>query len=236
MTTLLVLLCYLPYFQALGKSAKNITSNDIRDYLQAGYEHPATLFPGCFSSAIPVSVITYQLSLSLDDVFSYLNPEQIALCNKEFHKRVPIDMAALFVWIDVLFIDQMSTDIPEMLLVSQLVYEQAQFHLALTTVDLFSRCWCLFELGVRHLKGKQTLFLTSPRYPIGGLGQRMKEEISRETFGSFFQKMNAFKVPHSRQLQPQVVLRDSRRRFGRKRRYDDWSSESGENVIIFSRL
>ena len=190
---LLQSLCGLTWFQKRDKTTRNITSNDIREYLLEGNPHPAKLFPGCFSAAVPVAAITYQWSLSLDDVLSYLNADQIAICNTEFRRGIPTNMAALLVWIDVLFIDQLSTDIQAMLLESQLVYEMAPFHLALATADLFTRCWCLFELGVRHLKGRETLFLTSKRFPIGALGQRMKEEIANEKYGSFFENMMAFK-------------------------------------------
>jgi hypothetical protein len=53
-----------------------LSSNDVREYLLAGNEHPSKLFPDCFSEDPPVAAITYEWRLSLADILSYLNPAQ----------------------------------------------------------------------------------------------------------------------------------------------------------------
>ncbi len=59
--------------QGLGD---RLSSNDVREYLLAGNEHPSKLFPDCFSQDPPVAAITYEWRLSFADILSYLNPAQ----------------------------------------------------------------------------------------------------------------------------------------------------------------
>ncbi len=59
--------------QGLGD---RLSSNDVREYLLKGNEHPHWLFPECFSEEPPVAAITYEWRLSFADILSYLNPAQ----------------------------------------------------------------------------------------------------------------------------------------------------------------
>jgi hypothetical protein len=189
---LLPLLCGLPWFASQGLTEDTVSSNDVRSYLLAGLPHPAQLFPTCFSSAMPVVALTYEWRLGLKGVLSFFALAQLSECNREYNRGLPTNHADLLIWIDVLFIDQLSSDVAALLVQSQRVYELARFHAALATLTLLSRAWCLFELGVRHNVGKETLFLTSPLYPIGGLFQQLAGEIAGGTFGRFFERMEAF--------------------------------------------
>jgi hypothetical protein len=72
---------------------------------------------------------------------------------------VPADPEQLRVWIDVLFIDQLSEDIAAALCISQELYASADFHLALSTETLLSRGWCLFEFAVRQNASKATMLV-----------------------------------------------------------------------------
>ena len=190
---LLPLLCGLPWFASRGMTEDSISSNDIRSYLLAGLPHPAKLFPTCFSSAMPLVALTYEWRLGLKGVLSFFALAQLSECNREYNRGLPTNHADLLIWIDVLFIDQLSSDVAALLVQSQRVYELARFHVALATRTLLSRSWCLFELGVRHNVGKETLFLTSPLFPIEGLFQQLAREIASGTFGRFFERMEAFK-------------------------------------------
>jgi hypothetical protein len=64
------------------------------------------MFPECFSYDVPEAALTYEWKLFLDDIFSYLNTQEIQKCNKKWRAYVPTDMGKLLIWIDVLFIDQ----------------------------------------------------------------------------------------------------------------------------------
>ena len=64
------------------------------------------MFPECFSSEAPEAALTYEWTLFFDDIFSYLNPEEIQRCNGKWNARVSTDMSRLRIWIDILFIDQ----------------------------------------------------------------------------------------------------------------------------------
>ena len=92
----------LPFFRLSSK----INSNDIRNYVLAGNPHPAWMFPECFSRENPEAALTYEWKLFFDDIFSYLNEEEIQRCNSRWNANVSTDMSKLSIWIDILFIDQ----------------------------------------------------------------------------------------------------------------------------------
>ena len=92
----------LSFFRGRSK----INSNDIRSYLLAGNPHLAWMFPECFSSENPKAALTYEWKLFFDDIFSYLNAEEIQRCNSRWNANVSTDMSKLSIWIDILFIDQ----------------------------------------------------------------------------------------------------------------------------------
>ena len=92
----------LSFFRGRSK----INSNDIRNYLLAGNPHPTWMFPECFSSESPEAALTYEWKLFFDDIFSYLNAEEIQRCNGKWNANVSTDMSKLRIWIDILFIDQ----------------------------------------------------------------------------------------------------------------------------------
>ena len=100
--TLIKRLHELPFFRGRSK----INSNDIRTYLLAGNPHPAWMFPECFSDENPEAALTYEWKLFFDDIFSYLNAEEIQRCNGKWNANVSTDMSKLRIWIDILFIDQ----------------------------------------------------------------------------------------------------------------------------------
>ena len=89
-----------------GREVSKINSNDIRTYLLAGNPHPAWMFPECFSAEVPEAALTYEWTLFFDDIFSYLNTDEIRRCNSKWNARVSTDMSKLRIWIDVFFIDQ----------------------------------------------------------------------------------------------------------------------------------
>ena len=202
---LLQLLCGLPWFASRGLGEDSISSNDVRSYLLAGNPHPAKLFPTCFSSAMPVVALTYEWRLGLKGVLSFFALAQLSECNREYNRGLPTHHADLLIWIDVLFIDQLSSDVAALLVQSQRIYELARFHVALATLTLLSRSWCLYELGVRHNVGKETLFLTSPLFPIEGLFQQLAREIASGTFGRFFEQMQAFEEADKRLIKSKIL-------------------------------
>ena len=64
------------------------------------------MFPEYFSSEEPEAALTYEWKLFFDDIFSYLNTEEIQKCNHKWNAKVSTDMSKLRIWIDILFIEQ----------------------------------------------------------------------------------------------------------------------------------
>lgn len=149
-----------------GKEIDHISSNDIRAFLLAGNPHPAWIFPEYFSEDPPDAALTYEWKLFFQDIFSYLNSKQIEQCGRKWKALIKNDMKQLRIWIDVLFINQLSTDIGQMLLMAQDVYSCTEFHLMLVTSTVFTRAWCLFELAVRRLADRETLPVESARVAL----------------------------------------------------------------------
>lgn len=58
---------------------------------------------------------------------------------------------------------------------------------------------------MRHNVGKETLFLTSPLYPIEGLFQQLAREIASGTFGRFFEQMEAFEEGDKRLIRDKII-------------------------------
>ena len=70
-------LAALPYFSSRYITVDSMKSTHIRDYLVTGAQHPAQLFPEKFSQNEPNVALTYEWTLNLKDIFSYLNPVQV---------------------------------------------------------------------------------------------------------------------------------------------------------------
>ena len=184
---LLHLLCDLPWFKEKNCDISSIDSSKIQEYLQAGNPHPATLFPYCFSFCAPVAAITYEWSLNMKDILSFINIAQIIKCSKRYGMMVPLDMSSLYIWIDVFFVDQQSKDVIAALELSDGVYSNAHFHLALGTKTLLTRAWCLSEYAVRFGAGGKTLVLESSK-----VDERFDlASFLKQTDAEFYENMQA---------------------------------------------
>jgi len=151
------LLAKLEFFER----KRPISSTTVREFILAGNPHPASMFPHCFSEDPPIIALTYEWRLDFDGIFSFLNTKQMMECNSTWNEKLPTDMSEIRIWIDVLFIDQLSSDIASCLEASEIVYRNAMFHLMLITDTIFTRAWCLFELAVRRQAQKGTLAIKS---------------------------------------------------------------------------
>lgn len=133
--------------QLLGIPVKLIYSDTIRNGLKDGkLKHPAKLFPKLFSEDEPQVAVTYQWSLGLDRENGLLKLAEGRNQN-------------LRIWLDVLFIDQLSTNIPMNLAKAQEVYGLSDQHWVFGTEKLLSRGWCLFEICLRASQNRQSLIL-----------------------------------------------------------------------------
>ena len=110
--------------------------------------HPAKQYRELFSDEKPQVAATYQWSLGLDDETGLLSLAK----GKDLNLRI---------WLDVLFIDQLSTNIPMNLAKAQEVYGLSEQHWVFGTKTLLTRGWCLFELCLRASQKKQSLILGS---------------------------------------------------------------------------
>ena len=109
-------------------------------------KHPAKLYPELFSQDEPQVGVTYQWSLGLNRDDGLLK----LAAGMDQNLRI---------WLDVLFIDQLSTNIPMNLAKAQEVYGLSDQHWVFGTEKLLSRGWCLFELCLRASQKKQSLIL-----------------------------------------------------------------------------
>ena len=100
--TLIQLLAKQSWFVGKKLDDSSISSQDIREYILGNNLHPQKLFPACFSEDEPNAPITYQWTLSIQDILSYLGAEQFS----EWGADAPKDLSQLRLWIDILFIDQ----------------------------------------------------------------------------------------------------------------------------------
>mmetsp|Transcript_54189 Transcript_54189/g.113255 ORF Transcript_54189/g.113255 Transcript_54189/m.113255 type:complete len:169 (-) Transcript_54189:188-694(-) len=63
---LLTCLSGVQWFQSRGLDKSSISSIHIREYLLSGGDHPARMFPDCFSMLKPVAALTYEWRLTLE--------------------------------------------------------------------------------------------------------------------------------------------------------------------------
>lgn len=131
---------------------EDVTSNLIRAYLLAGNSHPAKLeeTKNFFSKREPDAALSYEWSLGLSKrqgVLHKLNSPSL-LRN--------LEMTDPLIWIDVFFVDQLSKNITMDLAKAQGLYIKTRHHIALASLTLLDRGWCLFELCLRCYAGKTT--------------------------------------------------------------------------------
>ena len=153
-----------PIFQHNKKKAKlnveEVNSHLLRAYILAGNNHPAKDFSDLFSKDNPIGVLTYEWSLGLGKgkgVLQVLNDSRVLQ-----DSRVPKDLNGkriLRVWIDVLFIDQLSKNIPVELAIAQGYYILCLLHIVAGSSTLLDRGWCLWELGLRAHAQKDSLII-----------------------------------------------------------------------------
>ena len=120
----------------------SLTSHLLRRYLLDGNTHPAKEFPELFSSDFPEGVLTYEWAKPLggsgDGVLKTLKHR--SSINGDPHLRF---------WIDILFINQMSKNIPVELAIAQEYYILCARHVVAGSRSLLDRGWCIWELGLR---------------------------------------------------------------------------------------
>ena len=180
-------LCKKDWFIRRGIHESNIDSNKVQEYIKDGQEHPAIEFYYCFSCREPDAAITYEWSLTFEEILSFLNPRQLIRCSMKYKKMIPFHLDRLYIWIDVFFVNQLSENIAAALELSDKKYMKSRFHLALGTETLLTRCWCLSEYAVRFGASKRTLVLesyfSSQRFDLNSYLKRAS--------GRFYEEMQA---------------------------------------------
>jgi hypothetical protein len=150
----------LPEFRGLGRG---LTSNDIREFLRQKGKHAREVFGDFFSKEPAIAVLTYEWTLELRDLSSFLNGPTIRQFNTRSGANIPDNPENLTVWIDVLQLDQNIDNMVEQLLQSEAAYCESEEHIILGTSTVFQRAWCLHEIATRALAGKKSHVLKSLR-------------------------------------------------------------------------
>ena len=89
----------------ISKNPNSLSSNDIREYLVKGGQHPANLFPDLFSVESPEAGLTYEWTLTFEDIFTYFSVEQLEATCRDWGLKDQLSLKTR-IWIDILFIDQ----------------------------------------------------------------------------------------------------------------------------------
>lgn len=127
-----------------------LTSHLLRAYILAGNTHPAKAFPQHFSEDFPQGVLTYEWSSSMQKVLDVLKDTRVQeVCGG----------SKLLFWIDILFIDQSSKNIPVQLAIAQAYYIKCRWHIVAGSLSLLDRGWCIWELCLRARAGKESLIV-----------------------------------------------------------------------------
>ena len=176
----------LPAFRGLGRG---LTSNDIRGFLMQQGRLAREVFSQFFTQEEAIAVLTYEWTLELRDICSFLNGPTIRQHNSQTGSRIPDDPERLTVWIDVLQLNQNSPDMQDQLLQSEAEYEGADEHIILGTRTVGTRAWCLHEAATRARVGRRSHVLKSlrcedePRFDVAA--------FVAGTRGLFYEEMRA---------------------------------------------
>jgi hypothetical protein len=176
----------LPAFRGLGRG---LTSNDIREYLMLEGKQAREVFGDFVSNEPAMAVLTYEWTLELLDICSFLNGPTIRQYNKKAGTSILADPEKLTVWIDVFQLDQNVSDMKGQLLQSEAEYIGAEEHIILGTSTVGGRAWCLYEAATRARVGKRSHVLKSlrcdeePRFDI--------TSFVASTSGCFYEEMRA---------------------------------------------
>ncbi len=176
---------------ALAHHGRALNSEHLREYLRSQKKHAKGVFGDLYSDTEPVAALTYEWTLSFNDILGFLSAPQIRECNACHPKCEPIpeDRQELTLWMDIFFVDQNSMDMPRELLSMEDKYCKARFHLVLGTATVSMRAWCLHEIGVRCKASKISHLLKSvnhedePRFDM--------ISFTSETKCQFFENMQA---------------------------------------------
>ncbi len=188
----------LPAFYGVGRA---LNSNHIRDYLMAKRAVAKDLFFQFFQEGPAMVALTYEWTIPLADLLSFLNGPTLRDHNRRHPDLppVPTELELLTVWIDVLQLDQNSSDMAGQLLQSEAEYGGADLHLILGTRTVGTRAWCLQEAATRNRAGKKSYLLKSLKCndpaPPGELVNRF--DVASFVFsasGDFFNEMQATKA------------------------------------------
>ena len=150
---------------------EGFTSHLLAKYLKDGNNHPAKDHPGLFSEKFPDGVLSYEWSLGLGKkkgVVRVLNDSKVQQARSLDGERTG---GRLLVWIDALFIDQLSKKIKVELAITQEYYILCPLHIVAGSDSLLDRGWCLWELGLRAYSGKDSLI-------IGKLQEKVKRLVA----------------------------------------------------------
>ena len=128
------------------KRKENDTGKEMRS-------HPAELFPQNFSEDEHEVAVTHEWSLGLNNVSGILKLAE----NKNQDLKI---------WIDVLFVDQMCTNVCMNLASAQEVYGRSEEHWIFGTPTLLSRGWCLYEICIRKNSKRPSLILGDLGYSV----------------------------------------------------------------------
>ena len=150
----------LPAFRGLGRP---LTSNDLRGFLMQQGKQAREVFGHFFTLEAAIAVLTYEWTLDLRDLCSFLNGPTIREHNRQAGAAIPDDPERLTVWIDVLQLDQCSPDMQAQLLQSEVEYAGADEHIILGTRTVGTRAWCLHEAATRARAGRRSHVLKSLR-------------------------------------------------------------------------
>jgi hypothetical protein len=136
-----------------------------------------------------------------------------------------VDIEQCTIWIDILFVNQNSSDIKKDLLAARHIYQHAEFHLVIMTNLVLTRAWCLFELYLRGSADKEfdMVRISAP-----------ETATAPTTIRNYFEEMKAFSEGDRLEIQDEIV-----EKFGGSDRFNEFVSKiverSSSQCSLFGR-
>jgi hypothetical protein len=113
------------------------------------------------------------------------------------------DMTELRVWVDIFFNDQNAVDIVRELDDAEIVYKATPNHIVLASEGVLKRAWCLLEVLIRMMAGKQSAVMGIAE-DVGGTIRMV--DYDGTNWDNLFEEMEAFNQDDKKEIKRRILL------------------------------
>jgi hypothetical protein len=145
------------------------------------------------------------------------------------------DMSELRVWVDIFFNDQNAVDIVRELDKAEIVYRDAPNHIVIATEGVVKRAWCLLELLIRMMAGKQSAMMGISDES----GTIRLIDYNGTNWNNLFEEMEAFSQDDKEKIKRRILLVCTATEFNDKIKdialaFDYSISQSSCNLLVLA--